>query len=176
MVVWSHKLSIAFAEISFHWGPKTCPYLHNQVFWGIHPPIYCLHMPKPKFQMYMDSLFSPPPSHEKTPCYFKEVLAYIDHNTFELIPWVPFDYKIVWVFYIDYNLVQCLGLLFLSCMNQLVFLFAIFVCMNKSLSHLLDCTAFFHLKFGHELHEKNEFKNQLIDNAWSRWVLTIWFN
>jgi hypothetical protein len=79
------------------------------------------------------------------------------------------------LFNIDYNLVQCLGLSFLSCMNQLVFLIAIFVCMSKSLSHLLDCTTRFHLKFGHELHEKSQFKNQLIDNAWSRWVLTIGF-
>jgi hypothetical protein len=79
-------------------------------------------------------------------------------------------------FNIDYNLVQCLGLLFLSCMNQLVFLPAIFVCMRKSLSHLLDCTTLFHLKFGHELHEKSQFKNQLIDYAWSRQDLTIWFN
>ncbi len=26
MLVWSPNLSIAFAEISFHWGPKSCPY------------------------------------------------------------------------------------------------------------------------------------------------------
>jgi hypothetical protein len=98
MVVWSPNLSITFAEISFHWGPKNCPYLRNQDLWGIHPLIYYLRMPKPKFQLYMASLFSPPPSHEKTPCYFKEVLTYIDHETFELTLWVPFGYKIFWAF------------------------------------------------------------------------------
>jgi hypothetical protein len=92
------------------------------------------------------------------------------HHEFHLI------IRLFGLFNIDYNLVQCLGLLFLLCMNQLVFLLAIFMCMRKSLSHLLDCTTLFHLKFGHELHEKNQLKNQLIDNAWSRWVLKVWFN
>jgi hypothetical protein len=176
MVVWSPNLLIAFVDISFHWGPKTCPYLHNQVLWRIHPPIYCLHMPKPKFQLHMASWFSLHPpmrrpvviSRKSLPMLITRLLNW--HHEFHLI------IRLFGLFNIDYNLVQCLGLLFLSCLNQLVFLLTIFVCMSKSLSHLLDCTTLFHLKFGHELHEKSQIKNQLINNAWSRWVLTIWFN